>query len=177
VQWFDGGHLAKSPAQWDAAKLAWVNAQHLKRADDQRLAGLVQAELARQGIQAQDLTLLARACALFKDRCETVVELAQWASLLHRPAHPSPEDLDQHVGDALRAALPALRDALATCPWDKEGIQGALKAVLVAHKLKMAQLAPGIRVLVCGRAQTPSIDAVLALFDRTVVLQRLTPGG
>ena len=26
VQWFDGSHLAKSPAQWDPAKLAWVNA-------------------------------------------------------------------------------------------------------------------------------------------------------
>jgi glutamyl-tRNA synthetase len=26
---------------------------------------------------------------------------------------------------------------------------------------------------VCGRAQTPSIDAVLALFERDAVLQRL----
>jgi hypothetical protein len=30
----------------------------------------------------------------------------------------------------------------------------------------MPQLAPALRVLVCGRAQTPSIDAVLALFPR-----------
>jgi glutamyl-tRNA synthetase len=28
-------------------------------------------------------------------------------------------------------------------------------------------------VLVCGRAQTPSIDAVLELFDRKIVLDRL----
>ncbi len=28
VGWFDGAHLSKSPAQWDAAKLAWVNAQY-----------------------------------------------------------------------------------------------------------------------------------------------------
>jgi len=37
----------------------------------------------------------------------------------------------------------------------------------------MGQLAPAVRVLVCGRAQTPSIDAVLALFSKETVLARL----
>jgi len=39
--------------------------------------------------------------------------------------------------------------------------------------LKMPQLAIPVRLLVCGRAQTPSVDAVLELFDREVVLARL----
>jgi glutamyl-tRNA synthetase len=34
-------------------------------------------------------------------------------------------------------------------------------------------LAVPVRVAVCGRVQTPAIDAVLALFDRDVVLRRL----
>jgi glutamyl-tRNA synthetase len=37
----------------------------------------------------------------------------------------------------------------------------------------MPQLAPAVRVVVCGRAQTPSLDAVLAVFDRATVLARL----
>jgi glutamyl-tRNA synthetase len=37
----------------------------------------------------------------------------------------------------------------------------------------MPQLAIPLRVLVCGRAQTPSVDAVLASFDRQDVLDRL----
>jgi glutamyl-tRNA synthetase len=37
----------------------------------------------------------------------------------------------------------------------------------------MPVLAPAARVLVCGRAQTPSLDAVLELFDRELVLARL----
>jgi glutamyl-tRNA synthetase len=37
----------------------------------------------------------------------------------------------------------------------------------------MPQLAHAVRVLVCGRAQTPSIDAVLALFPRQTVRARL----
>ena len=78
VQWFDGSHLAKSPAQWDPAKLAWVNAHYIKQADDARLAGLVQQQLASARRAGADLDQLARASALFKDRCTTVVELADW---------------------------------------------------------------------------------------------------
>ena len=44
------------------------------------------------------------------------------------------------------------------------------------NKLKMPQLAPAVRVLVCGTAQTPSIDAVLALFAHDTVLARLLAG-
>jgi glutamyl-tRNA synthetase len=45
--------------------------------------------------------------------------------------------------------------------------------VLAEYQLKMPQLAVPLRVLVTGRAQTPSIDAVLALFPREEVLSRL----
>ncbi len=48
-----------------------------------------------------------------------------------------------------------------------------MKETLAAHGLKMPQLAPAVRVLVCGRAQTPSLDAVLEVFDRATVLVRL----
>ena len=44
VQWFDGQHLSKSTAQWDAAKLAWVNAHYLKQTGDAALAALVVAQ-------------------------------------------------------------------------------------------------------------------------------------
>ena len=48
--------------------------------------------------------------------------------------------------------------------------------MLRRHGLKMPQLAMPVRVLVCGRAQTPSLDAVLALFTRETVLERLAAG-
>jgi glutamyl-tRNA synthetase len=173
VQWFDGSHLAKSPAQWDPAKLAWVNAHYIKQADDQRLALLVQEQLASRGVVATDLSLLARASALFKDRCATVVELADWSNLLFGAVHPSAADIEQHVPAGLQPALATLCEKLETASWDKAGIAAALKDALAVAQVKMGQLAPAVRVLVCGRSQTPSIDAVLALFPREVVLARL----
>ena len=38
LDWFDLDHLGRSAAQFDDAKLRWVNAQHLKTSDDQQLA-------------------------------------------------------------------------------------------------------------------------------------------
>jgi glutamyl-tRNA synthetase len=175
VQWFDGSHLAKSPAQWDPAKLAWVNAQYIKQADDARLARLLCDELARRGVaQAGDLEHLARLAALFKDRCSTVVELADWAAMIFVEVRPPAAEVAALVTDAVRPALQTLRDKLAAlAAWHKADIAQAMKESLAAHQLKMAQLAPAVRVLVCGRAQTPSIDAVLALFPRETVLHRL----
>ena len=54
-----------------------------------------------------------------------------------------------------------------TCAWDKASIAAAIKADAGGeHGLKMPQLAHAVRVLVCGRSQTPSLDAVLELFTR-----------
>ena len=173
VQWFDGSHLAKSPAQWDPAKLAWVNAHWIKQAGDDRLALLVQQQLQTRGLTTSNLPLLSRASALFKDRCSTVVELTDWTQMLLVPAQPGAEDLALHVTEAVKPALRTLRERLSQVEWDKAMISSALKETLVAHQIKMQQLAPAVRVLVCGCSQTPSLDAVLALFAREDVLARL----
>ncbi len=173
VQWFDGSHLAKSPAQWDPAKLAWVNAHYMKAADDARLAALTQTQLAGRGVDVTDLDLLERASALFKERCSTVVELADWVEMVFKPVAPRDEDLLAHVTEAVKPGLRSLRERFTTIDWDKASIAAAMKETLSAQQLKMPQLAPALRVLVCGRAQTPSIDAVLALFPRQTVLARL----
>ena len=123
VEWFDGTHLAKSPAQWDTAKLRWVNAHYLKLADDGRLAGLVAERLAARGIDgiAADARLAAM-CGLFKDRCATTVELADWIAMFHAPVQPSADEAATHLTAAALPALATLRAALADAPWDKAGI-------------------------------------------------------
>ena len=174
VQWFDGTHLARSPAMWDPAKLAWVNAQYLKQADDTRLAALVLQQLASRNLVIEgQAASLAQACALYKDRCTTVAELADWIETMFVPVTPREEDLQALVTPAVRPALQSLRQRLAEVDWDKATIAQAMKATLAEHGLKMPQLAPALRVLVCGRRETPSIDAVLALFPRATVLERL----
>jgi glutamyl-tRNA synthetase len=176
VSWFDGTHLNKSPAQWDPAKLLWVNAHYIKQADNTRLAQLVAVQLAKLGVELPAETVnthLPQLCALLKDRCDTTVALAQWASKFYADVQVDAAERAQHVTDAVKPAIATLAEKLAACAWDKASIAGVIKEVLAAHSLKMPQLAMPVRVLVMGTAQTPSLDAVLELSGRTKVLDRL----
>ena len=173
VSWFDGSHLSKSPAQWDPAKLDWVNGHYVKQIDEGRLAALTVEQLAARGIAVQ-VEQVSPKLGLFRDRCATVAELADWLAMYFVPVAPSAQDLAAHVTDAVRPALQSLAQRLdALAAWDKASIQQALKETLAETGLKMPQLAVPVRVLVCGRAQTPSVDAVLAQFDKKKVLERL----
>ncbi len=171
LQWFNLDHLGKSAAQFDEAKLRWVNAQHIKAMADDELAALVAPLLATAGMVADDR--LPGICALFKDRCATLVELAGWAKGFYGPVRPDELELAKHLTDTVRPAIADLANELSGCPWTRSDIAAALKKVLVAHGLKMPLLAMPVRVLVMGTAQTPAIEAVLELQGQKNVLLRL----
>ncbi|MGJ7507220.1 glutamate--tRNA ligase [Variovorax sp. GT1P44] len=171
IEWFNLDHLGRSAAQFDEAKLRWVNAQHLKAMADDALAPLVAAQLQKKGIVADER--LPAICGLFKDRCDTTVALANWAAAFYADVSAIEADRTQHITDAVRPAIATLADKLATVAWDKAAIASAIKEVLAAHGLKMPALAMPVRVLVMGTSQTPSLDAVLSLFCRETILKRL----
>jgi glutamyl-tRNA synthetase len=110
---------------------------------------------------------------LFKDRCDTLLALADWAQAFYADVTPKLEELAQHLTPAVQPAVAALAMGLADCTWDKTSINGVIKQVLADFQIKMPQLAMPVRVLIMGTAQTPSLDAVLELLQREKVLQRL----
>ena len=173
LEWFNLDHLGRSAAQFDEAKLKWVNAQHLKAMADDALAPLVSAELAKRGINADDR--LPAICGLFKDRCDTLLVLADWAAAFYNDVTPQADDVAKHITPAVLPALDALASKLgALAEWSTANVSAAFKEVLTEQGLKMPQLAMPVRVLVMGTPQTPSVDAVLFLCGKEKVLARLT---
>lgn len=177
VSWFDLEHLGKSPAQYDQAKLDWLNNHYIKEADNAHLAELAKPFFAALGIDEATLengAALPAVIGLMKDRASTIKEIVDGAAMFYRVPAPDAEELAQRVTDAVKPALADLAAALKTVEWTKEGIAAALKGALAAHGLKMPQLAMPVRLLVVGTTHTPSIDAVLALLDRDAVVSRLS---
>ncbi len=172
LAWFDLDHLGRSAAQFDEAKLRWVNAQHLKALPDEELAARVQPFLAQRGA-ALEGERAVKACALFKDRCATLVELADWLVLLVQGGQASAEDRAAHLTEAIRPTLVQLGDALSACEWNKAAIAVVIKQVIAQAGLKMPQLAMPVRVALLGTPQTPSLDAVIELMAPEKVIQRL----
>ncbi|MDX9845154.1 MAG: glutamate--tRNA ligase [Aquabacterium sp.] len=177
VEWFNLDHLGKSAGQFDEAKLRWVAQQHMKTADDAMLAGLVREQFARHDVTLpaalQTGDKLTALCALFKDRCATTVELMEWLTMYVQHLHAPAEELAAQLTEVTRPAVQALAKRLESVAWEKDAISQAIKDTLKEAGLKMPQLAIPVRLLVCGRSQTPSVDAVLALFEREDVLARL----
>jgi len=177
VAWFDGKHLSHSPAQLDFDKFRWVNQQYLKAHDDQTLSRLalprLQARLRGRELSAEEAGRLPAICGLWKDRASTLEELADLVAIFFLPPQPAPEALAKHLTESARVGVELLGRRLDGCDWTKEAIGACLKDVLGEAKLKMPQLAVPVRLLVFGREQTPSVDAMLAQMPRAVVLERL----
>ena len=177
LEWFNLDHLGRSAGQFDEAKLRWVNAQHLKAMEDAQLAALVRPFVVQAGVPEAQLDAddrLPRICALFKDRCETLVDLARWARGFYVDAiEPDADDFAKHVTETAAPALDAFAAAMETVAWNKDAINAAIKDVLKQLGLKMPQLAMPVRVLTMGTAHTPSVDAVLELLGREKILARL----
>jgi glutamyl-tRNA synthetase len=172
-QWFDLDHLTKSPAQFNPEKLAWLNNHYIKLADNARLAELAMPQLERDGAKFDGMPPVADVIALMKDRTNSIVELADAAMLFYREPKADPALVAQHMTEAARAALRQFAEAAKTVDWTKEAIAALMKQVLADHQMKMPQLAMPLRLAVTGQLQTPSVDAVLALFGRDEVLQRV----
>jgi glutamyl-tRNA synthetase len=170
VEWFDLPHVSRSAAKFDPEKLAWTNQQHMKGADDARLAALVEPELRKRGAQPGGGPPLAKVVALLKERASTVAQLADEAMLFYVFDLKSP--LPEVGAEALKG-LRMLKARLVEAPWERGAIGAAIKEAVKSSGLKMPQLAMPLRQIVTGRSQTPSIDAVLELLGRDVVLQRM----
>jgi glutamyl-tRNA synthetase len=175
--WFDLDHITSSAAQFNTEKLLWLNQQYLKTADDARLAAEARRRLQRLGVDCEKGPELLRAVALFKERVATLNELADAIHPLYAVIPAAEELRQQHLTAPALAALGALLLRLqAIGAWDKTAIGPAIKETAVAAGLKMPQVAIPLRVLLLGQAQSPSIDLVLEVMGRELVLERLGRG-
>jgi glutamyl-tRNA synthetase len=129
---------------------------------------------------------IAAIVALLKERCSTLIELAQWvARFANRPQIDSVAAAE-HLTPSAKNALAQFANSLEAIEiaghnsasndqarLDREAIAGCVKSTLAALGLKMPQLAMPARLAVFGTPQTPGLDAMLALLPIGEVVGRL----
>ena len=171
--WFDLDHITPSAAQFNTEKLNWLNAHYIKQAENSRLVALVQPRLEKRGITVTSDVSLEAIIALYKERVSNLNELADAAEAFYREITPDADLLAHHLSAEALPALADFVDGLREVAWEAPAINALIKACITKHRLKMPRLAMPLRVLLTGQAQTPSVDAVVTLFPRETVLQRL----
>jgi glutamyl-tRNA synthetase len=174
VEWFTLEAVSPSASRFNHEKFMWLNAQHIKAADNARLAELIAPRLAAAGIEAANGPALTDVIALVKDRVQDLNALAVEADYFYRKREPAATDVEKHLaGDAV-ARMGRFADKLEGLEsWTAESIHELFKPFCAEEGIKMGQLGMPLRVLVCGTTQTPSVDAVLALIGKEEVLRRI----
>lgn len=184
VSWFDLEHLGKSPAQYSPEKLIWLNHHYIQQSDAKDLAKLVRPFAELEGIQfegdvAKSGPDFVAVVGLLKDRANTLVEIAQGATMFYAAAPTHAQAVDELKANVTEAILPALKDfidAFSACDGTKPAIAAAFKEVLAKHGIKMPALAMPVRYLMFATTQTPAIDAVLSIMGKEEVVKRLKEG-
>jgi glutamyl-tRNA synthetase len=173
VEWFDLDHITASAAQFNTEKLLWLNQHYMKQMPAAELATKVKARLAARGIDIDGGPNLENAVILYVDRSNTLNVLADAVETFYIKVSPAPELLAQHLSDEARPALADFAAGIADVAWEIPAIAALIKETVAKHGLKMPKLAMPLRVILTGQAQTPSVDAVIALIGREKVLEKL----
>jgi glutamyl-tRNA synthetase len=178
VEWFDIVHVHPSPARFDVDKLHWVNHEHIKRLSDEALGERLRAFLERAGLDVSQGPPTSSVAALLRDRAPTLLRMAQEAEYFYGETPGAGEVRQARAAKvksdlALVSALQDLGATFQSIDWNREAIGNAIKATAAKYQLKPPQIMMPVRELVTGTAQTPAIDAVLALLGRERTIERL----
>ena len=174
IEWFDLKDVSPSASRFDHEKLLWLNAQHIKASDNNRLATLILPRLQQYGVSKVEQPALNEVIALVKDRAHDLNQLADECLYFYKKLTPTEQELAKHWDADTAARMQRFAALLQQLPqWDAKSIHALFAPFCEAEKIKMGKLGMPLRLAVCGTGKTPSIDQVLALMGREEVLQRL----
>jgi glutamyl-tRNA synthetase len=172
-EWFGLDHITPSAAQFNTEKLNWLNAHYIKQADVARLAGEVTKRLGKRDVLTDGGANVQRVVELYRERVSTLNELADAVEYFYKRIHPAQDVLEKHLTPEIRPVMQALASKLQTIEWGTEAIHAEIEHAVTSNGLKFPKVAMPLRVMVTGGAQSPSIDAVMALLGKEETLRRL----
>jgi glutamyl-tRNA synthetase len=166
VERFTLERVSSSPAQFDYAKLDWMNGMYLRALPADEFAHRLVVWLGDQGYD-WDAGLVRKAAPLVQEKISRLGEFPAFAGFLFH-------DVDVSVDGQADVVL-AARDALASLePFTAEAIEAALRGVLDRLGLKPRQGFQPIRVAVTGSTVSPGLFESIELLGRAKTLERLS---
>ncbi len=170
--------INKSAAVFEEAKLRWLNQQHLKRADLDRLVDLVEPHVLTRGNVSEemwgeaDLDRLKTGADLLRDRSHTLGDLG-WAMEMLFPVPLVAQD-EIEITDAQAELLGGLAEILPDVePFTPDRIETAIRDGLAARGAKLKDIALACRIAVTGRKAGPGLFDILSPIGPDLVAERL----
>jgi glutamyl-tRNA synthetase len=178
-EWFDLDHITPSAAQFNTEKLNWLNAHYIKEMDVNLLAEDISERLRAANIETNSQAAagqpsLISVLNLYRERANNLNQLAKDIGYFYVPPTANVEDVEKHMSPEVLPALKTLAEKLTNIDWNAEAIHAAINDVVTQYSLKFPKIAMPLRVMICGIAQSPSIDQVMAILGKTECLKRIS---
>ena len=175
-QWFDLDHITPSAAQFNTEKLNWLNAHYIRQTDAEHLAADIRQRLQERGVVVSEHPELQSVIALYRERAQTLNELADAIAYFYHKPVIDVAARNKHLTPDILPVLKALAEQLTAIDWTAEQIHAVIDQAVQSNGLKFPKVAMPLRVLLTGGAQSPSIDAVMALLGQQETLARIEDG-
>jgi glutamyl-tRNA synthetase len=169
VQRFTLERVSASPAVFDYGKLEWMNGVYLRELPPDAYADRLVSHLGEVGFAGDEETVRA-AAPLVQEKIATLGEFPGFAGFFFERAEPDPALLQGANG-----ILESARDALAGVePFEREGIETALRGLAEREGLKPRAAFGPIRAAVTGSKVSPGLFESMELLGRDETLARLS---
>ncbi|QDC51212.1 glutamate--tRNA ligase [Candidatus Methylopumilus universalis] len=172
-QWFDLDHITSSSAQFNTEKLDWLNSHYIKTLPLDRIREAIEPYLKKVVHTPIDQNLLTSAIDIHRERANHLTNLAKDIAYIFEVQKPNQQDFEKHINAEALELIKSFQGSLNKIDWTKEAIHNVMNEVVTLHAIKFPKLAMPLRVLLTGIAQSPSIDAVMAILGRDETMKRL----
>ena len=172
-QWFDLDHITSSSAQFNTEKLDWLNSHYIKTLPLDRISSAIEPYLKKVVHTPIDQNLLIGAIDIHRERANHLTNLAKDIAYIFEVQKPNQQDFEKHINAEALELIKSFQSSLNKIDWTKEAIHNVMNEVVTLHAIKFPKLAMPLRVLLTGIAQSPSIDAVMAILGRDETMKRL----
>jgi glutamyl-tRNA synthetase len=172
-EWFDLDHITSSSAQFNTEKLDWLNSHYIKTLPLDRISSAIEPYLEKVVHTPIDQNLLISAIDIHRERANHLTNLAKDIAYIFEYQKPNQQDFEKHINAEALELIKSFQASLNKIDWTKEAIHNVMNEVVTLHAIKFPKLAMPLRVLLTGIAQSPSIDAVMAILGRDETMKRL----
>jgi len=175
VERFSLEHVSRNPAQFDEAKLKWLNGVYIRGLPAGELERRLGEFLERAGrADARGDARFSRAVAISQEKIHTLADFWPLTGSLLDGLRDDPKARERWLGVQGRAALADVRAALAQADsFDEDGVGVALEAIVRRRAVKPRDVYQPLRVAISGTTVSPGIFESVALLGREETLRRI----
>ena len=175
IELFDVNDVNASASRFSGEKLTWINQQHIMAAEPAELAASLLEQMKNVGINPAAGPEPAQIIGAYRERAETLRELAATVRYLYEDEVPLDEGAaKKQLRPVIGAPLRSLRDAWAGLDsWTPESIHAAMNDVCEQHEIKFGKLGQPVRVAITGGPVSPPIDVTAELVGQQRSVARL----